>query len=345
MKKDFFRVLEEYDKAGELNTVTVLKGKAAGEKAILCDGKAVYFSDSKGFLKEHEKELLSLPGNGVCTLSELSVYTETVGGVKDLIICGCGHVSIPVIKIGKLTGFRVTAIDDRSEFTGNAGQAGADRVIAAPFEEALKQIEGSSSAYFVVVTRGHHWDEECLRLICQKPHAYIGMMGSKSRVAVVRENLVKEGIEKDIIDSVHSPIGLRIGSETPEEIAVSIIAEIIEVKNKHKEQVIAADILSEINNTQENAEDSGGKILATIVARSGSAPRAVGTKMLITPVKTVNTIGGGLLEARVTEKGREMLKGARNTPTLLHLELSADAASMEGEVCGGVIDVLFEEIE
>ncbi len=337
--------LEKTDPNKDSVSVTVTRGGAAGEKAIICNGRMIYLSQPDGFLKKHEAELSSLSESGIFTIDGQDIYTEFTGRRKQMVVCGCGHVSIPIIKLAKTLGFYVVAVDDRSEFVQNAVAAGADRGIPEPFDKALSNIESDRFTYFVIVTRGHHWDELCLNTICRMPHAYIGAMGSRRRVDVVRQNLIKAGIDETTIRSIHSPIGLNIGAETPEEIAVSIMAEIIEIKNRNSDTVFPEDILSEIIGGNHTPSYEGRMILSTIIRRSGSAPRKAGTKMLCTADKRcINTIGGGLMESRVIEKSREMLKEDSPEPVILHLALNADIASSEGEVCGGELDVFLEEV-
>ena len=333
--KDFFQTLKELDPVRDNLTVTVLEGKTAGEKCILSDGVIVWASDENGVLKANEKELSSFSGNGIRSLGGIRVYIESPGQIKKLVVLGCGHVSIPIIKLGKMTGFHVTAIDDREEFTLNAKEAGADRVLAAPFEEALQEIRSDRDTFVVTVTRGHRYDELCIKAISGMQYAYIGMMGSRRRVETVRENLKKMGVPDKITADLHAPIGLDIGSETPEEIAVSVLAEVIKVKNSVKDLHFPEDIM-------EAALSSKDKVLATIIRRSGSAPREEGTKMLVLKDSAVNTIGGGLLEARVIEEARDMISGSIERIRLISFELNASAESTEGEVCGGNLEVMLE---
>ncbi len=343
--REYFKALKEADPNTDLYSVTVTDGIYAGEKALISSTEIVYASEADGFIKKYEKDLSSFLKSGIKNIDGAGVYTEITGHIKQMVVCGCGHVSIPLIKLAKSVVFYIIAIDDRPEFVKNALEAGADEGMAKPFDEALNNIEGDIYTYYVVVTRGHHWDELCLRMICLKPHAYIGAMGSKKRVDIVRKNLKNAGIDKDIITNIHSPIGLKIGAETPEEIAVSIVAEIIEIKNRNKDIVFPPDILSEILGTGHTPPYEGRMILSTIIKRSGSAPREAGTKMLYTADnRTVNTIGGGLTEAKIIEKSRELIKEGSFKPIILHLALKADEASIEGEVCGGELDVLMEEV-
>ncbi len=333
--KDFFQMLKELDPSRNNMSLTVLEGRTAGEKCILSEGSIVWASDGEGVLKANEKKLSSFSGNGVRILNDIRVYVESLGQRKKLIILGCGHVSLPIIKLGKLTGFHVTAIDDREEFTLNAKEAGADRIITAPFEEALSDLYTDRDTFFVIVTRGHHYDEVCIKAISEMQYAYIGMMGSKRRAETVRENLKKMGVPDKIINDLYTPIGLDIGSETPEEIAVSVLAEIIKVKNSVKDLHFPEDIM-------EAALSSKDRVLATIIQRSGSAPRDTGSKMLILKDSAVNTIGGGLLEARVREEAGEMLSGGRERIRLISIALNGSAETTEGEVCGGNLEVMLE---
>lgn len=157
-------------------------------------------------------------------------------------------------------------------------------------------------------------------------------MGSRKRAKLIREKLSSEGISV----AIHAPIGIDIEAESPEEIAVSILAEIIREKNsKGKNSGYPAEILDAI------LEAKGKKVLMTIIAKNGSAPRCEGAKMLLLEDGShVGTIGGGMMEARVVRKAGEVLGSAR--PVIVHEELSDP--SEEGMVCGGSVDVMIEPI-
>ncbi len=335
---DYFSALEKIDINEEVISLTVISGEAAGEKAVVSSGKPIFFSDPEGFLKKHERQWSKLSGSGIISVDGEELYYERIGQRKKLVICGCGHVSIPIIRLGKMIGFYVTAIDDRPEFAKKAAEAGADEVFRESFPKALENIPGDPFTWFVIVTRGHLSDMECLSVISGKKHAYIGMVGSKRKVALVKEELMNEGVDQSVLENLHAPIGLKIGAETPEEIAVAVLAEMIELKNKNPDHPIPDDILAAIKETE------GSKVLATIVRREGSAPRGVGSKMLFTKERAVNTIGGGILEARVREKAMEILASGTQKPRLLQLKLNAAEASAEGSICGGIVDVFLETI-
>ncbi len=147
-----------------------------------------------------------------------------------LLIVGGGHIGKALAAIGSLCGFVVEVVDDRPEYA-NAGRfPEARRVTCGRFEEVLADYPIDDATYVVCVTRGHRHDEISLRQVIRKPAAYIGMIGSRRRVGAVLQHLLEEGAPAEAVARVHTPIGLDIGAETPEEIAVSIMAEIIQVR-------------------------------------------------------------------------------------------------------------------
>ena len=340
----FYDVISELNINLENRLFTVCEGRHAGEKMIVSAGEPVWMSDKGGFFSLHASEAMAA-GDGVLTeIDGERVFTELLGNEKKLVICGAGHVSMPVIRIAKMMGFRVTAIDDRIQFVQNAMDNGADEGICSGFEEALADIPGDPDTFFIIVTRGHLSDSECLLSIVKKPYAYIGMIGSHRKVGMVKQLLADRGIPQDVIESVHTPIGLAIGAETPEEIAVAIMAEIIEVKNKtRKSSGIPAEIMEALQ-----AGKRGDLVLATIVSKKGSAPRSAGSRMLVSENGSIiETIGGGLAEARVIEKAGEMLaanNGGLVEPVLMHVDMTGQEVLDEGMICGGAIEVLLEII-
>ena len=163
---------------------------------------------------------------------EIEVFIEAIQPPPTLLIVGAGHIAQPLSRIGKMLGFEVAVIDDRPSLVSKARFPEADRLIAGYYGEELARFPITSSTYIVLVTRGHRHDEESLRQVIHSPAAYIGMIGSRRRVGAVFQHLAEEGIPHELIDRVCSPIGLDIGAETPEEIAVSILAEVINVRRR-----------------------------------------------------------------------------------------------------------------
>ena len=147
-----------------------------------------------------------------------------------LVIVGAGHVGHALATIGEIVGFAVTVIDDREEFANRDRFPMAEHVICAEVEAALDGIDLDSNTYVVLVSRGHRVDEEALRHAVGRGAAYVGMIGSRRRTGTVLRHLLEEGFDRQALESVSTPIGLDIGAETPEEIAVSILAEMIMVQ-------------------------------------------------------------------------------------------------------------------
>jgi len=144
-----------------------------------------------------------------------------------LLIIGGGHIGKALAVIGNLCGFSVEVIDDRPEYANAERFPEADRITRGRFDEVLADYAIDAGSYVVCVTRGHKHDEMSLRAVAGSSAAYVGMIGSKRRVAAVLKHLVEEGADPEAIARVHTPIGLDIGAETPEEIAVAIMGEII----------------------------------------------------------------------------------------------------------------------
>lgn len=313
-------VLNEME--GDIWTKTFLDGEEAGKKTLYVN-------------KEEVDEIRDETNR--------RVYCERVCRTPKMIICGGGHVSVPIIQMGKMLGFTVTVLEDRPKFADHARRAGADTVVCDSFENGLAKIGGDMDSWFIIVTRGHRYDAQCLELILNKSYAYVGMMGSRRRVAIVKEQIARKGVCQRKLDDVHTPIGLKISAETPEEIAVSIMAEIIQVKNsrpkgsRYSEELLSA-ILKEENNS--------GKVLATIISRKGSAPRGTGTKMLVFENgSTVETIGGGCVENEIIQKALLMMRSGKPDFQICRVDMTMDAAEDEGMVCGGVVEVMLEKIK
>lgn len=321
-------------------TAALLDGETAGEKLLLADGELVW-SSGEGFLYSHLDSLKEASETGVQEIDGKQVYFDCVSSQKKLIVCGAGHVSMPIIALGKMLGFRVTVLEDRPSFADNARRAGADEVICENFVDGLSHAEGGTDSYFVVVTRGHRYDEICLGEILKKKYAYVGMMGSRARSAIVKRNLVELGFPKEQVEAVHTPIGLDISAESPEEIAVSIMGEIIAHKNSRKRSFGYPDeFLDEVLKLEKEGTDA---VLCTIVRRRGSAPREVGTKMIVrTDGQMIGTIGGGCMEAAVRTRALHMLRSGETQPQICNVNMTAADAEDEGMVCGGNIDVWLE---
>lgn len=323
--------------------MTVLDGDSLGEKALVSNHELVWESKEGGFFLNHKMQIEKIADSGQEEVDGHTVFCELLGREKKMVICGGGHVSIPIIQMGRMLGYKVTVLEDRPKFADHARHAQADHVICEPFDQGLGKVDGDEDTYFIIVTRGHRYDQVCLQSIVRKKHAYIGMIGSRKRVAKVKEAIIENGGDQEIVNQVYTPIGLDIGAETPEEIAVAILAEIIEVKNRKKRNCgYSREIVGAVLDEENRKEP---KVLATIVARKGSAPREVGTKMLVLPDgRTFGTIGGGCAEADILRMALSILRNREQGAKLCHVDMTGKDAEDEGMVCGGIIDVLLETV-
>lgn len=172
-----------------------------------------------------------------------------------------------------------------------------------------------------MLTRSHVFDLDCLTRILQKPAAYVGMMGSRGRAALVRRQLLENGLDSQRIDALCAPIGLAIGAQTAAEIALSILAQIVQVKNARPQTEGYPVALLDAMVQAEKAHTPA--VMATIIARHGSTPRDVGAKMLVLPDGSiVGSVGGGIMEHYTVQAAQKLL--AQAVPALQCLQLSAD---------------------
>jgi xanthine dehydrogenase accessory factor len=158
---------------------------------------------------------------------------DPIRKVKTVYIFGAGHVAVPTAHIASLTGFRTVVLDDRAEYASNERfpNAYAVRVLGS-FEKALEGLQIDSDSYIVIITRGHQFDREVLQQALKTKAGYIGMISSRRKRDTIYQALLEGGVTQSELDIVHSPIGIPIGGETPEEIAVSIVAELISQRSK-----------------------------------------------------------------------------------------------------------------
>ena len=161
---------------------------------------------------------------------EFEVMIEVTERPATLLIIGAGHVGQSIATIAAHAGFSVTVLDDREAFANEERFPMADRVVCGDLVEELRNIALDSATYVVLVSRGHKQDELGLREVVTSDAAYVGMIGSLRRVGTVLTHMAREGVVSEALERVHTPIGLDIGAETPEEIAVSIVAELIAVR-------------------------------------------------------------------------------------------------------------------
>lgn len=152
--------------------------------------------------------------------------------VVKLLILGAGHIALPLATMAKIVGYEVSVVDDRPSFANTSRFPTADAVICNDFERAIDGIIINPQTFVVIITRGHRYDKVCLRKVINQTASYIGMIGSRKRIKALIADLEEEGVSSELLQNLYSPIGLKIGAETPEELAVSILGELIKVQRE-----------------------------------------------------------------------------------------------------------------
>jgi xanthine dehydrogenase accessory factor len=234
-------LLQSIDEGRPVAMVTVVKAggnyaAALGRRALvwldrepsgslnLDDLEAQVLADATQALIQRRPQMLAYADE------QVELFVEVQRRPPTLIIVGAGHVAQPLATLGKLIDFEVVVIDDRPQYANTERFPQADRVIAAPFRPTLRDWPIDADTFIVLVTRGHSHDVECLLEVLDSPARYIGMIGSKRRVRAVFDLLEQEqGIPREKFDRVYAPVGIDIGAESPAEIGVCIIAEVVNV--------------------------------------------------------------------------------------------------------------------
>ena len=281
--------------------------------------------------------------------ADTTVLLEPFYPEERLIILGGGHIALPLTDFGARIGFSVTVVDDRPSFANRPRFPAASQVICSGFEETIQQLHITESDYVVIITRGHRHDQDCLsQLLRGTEPFYTGMIGSRRRVAAVKDELTGQGYDARRLQRVHSPIGLSIGAITPEEIAVSITAELIACKRLKSEASAGADRYTNRSDIDMEVlralsdETKEPKSIVTIISSKGSVPRGAGAKMLVYPYgKIVGSIGGGCSEGAVINDARRII--GTGGYLLKTVDMTGEAAEDEGMVCGGIMQVLIED--
>ena len=227
--------ISEQGGSGVLATIVEVEGidrVEPGAKCLVVDGKVkantvadarslqAIVRDSVAILNDEKSKLVAIeiPDGG-----KLQVFFEVMLEPPKLIVVGAGHIAVPLVQIAKVLDFHVTVIDDRLLYANRERFPAADEVLVGDMAQMLKEMTLTPSCYIVLITRGHKYDEPCLREILHSKAKYIGMIGSKRRIkACFQRFRDEEKIAEEVIERVYAPIGLDIATETPPEIALSI---------------------------------------------------------------------------------------------------------------------------
>jgi xanthine dehydrogenase accessory factor len=192
------------------------------------DCEELFISTETSITSQIEKSLRSRETVRM-TLGDGVLIIEPVAGIPPLIVFGGGHVAKYVSRAASMAGFSVTIVDDRELYASRERFPEAHRTIVADFRSVIPGHDITSSTYMLIVTRGHQHDEEILGQALMTPAKYIGMIGSKRKVMTF-EHLLEKGHTSGALDRVFAPVGLDIGALTAEEIAISVVAELVSVR-------------------------------------------------------------------------------------------------------------------
>ncbi len=347
-EKNVYRDLADSLEAGEKAVLVTKLGPGGSEKRLFAEAELLGGGNLTSGMLAKAQEALGT-GNLQFTkeTEEEFVFFEPCFPEPRLIVFGGGHISKPLVEFGAKVGFKTTVIDDRPSFA-NAGRFPlAERVICESFERCFKLFDINASSFIVIVTRGHKHDMLCLKEVLRHNAAYVGMIGSKRRIKIVREQLLEEGYTEEQLQRLNAPIGVEIDAVTPEEIAVSIIVQVISFRRKKTikgglsyGRVNWPELDREV--IDELAKVKGEpKAIATILSTKGSAPRKAGAKMLVfSDGRTLGSIGGGCSEGEVILAARDVLRDGKYR--FQTVDMTGYVAEDEGMVCGGIMEVVIE---
>jgi len=242
-------LIESFDKKGLTLFDELADVIEKGDKGVLASIISTEKPPEKIFLKNTEQiktitdielpaetiesinKIVSKEQSARKTLSDgVDIFIETIPEQPMVIIFGAGHISYYISRYAKSLNFRVTVCDDRAEFANIERFPQADNIVVEDFESVFDKIDVNENSYIVIVTRGHKIDETVLEKAVKTNAKYIGMIGSKRKILTIFKHLTERGISEQTLKKVHSPIGISIGAVTPEEIALSIVAELVKIR-------------------------------------------------------------------------------------------------------------------
>ena len=257
MSDDIYQVIVDFRKKGvkaALATIVDKSGSAPlppGFKCLVLEtGKVIgtigggiieskVVTIAKDVIRDKQPRLLSYDLSGMNVKGatplcggSIKVFVEPISNTDSVIVFGAGHIGKILAKILNLVDFRVIVIDDRKDYANQKNFPTADRIIVSESKKAFGKIVVDDSTFIIITTRGHTIDREIIEWALSTSAKYIGMIGSTRKFDLFSEDLLKKGITKKQLAKVHTPIGLEIHAKTPAEIAVSIVAEMVKIRNK-----------------------------------------------------------------------------------------------------------------
>lgn len=224
-------IAQARQRGAELVTITVLAGEAAGTRYVSRAAQSIEGSVDMD-LDARAQVLADAVWQSRGTVCEDGLFAELHLVAEPLVIFGAGHIAVPLANLALALGFDVTVLDDRQDFAQPARFVEGVSVLQLDLAQPIREVSISARSFVVMLTRAHKHDFDCLRVVLQQPvlPRYIGMIGSKRRVRAAFKALLQGGVSRELLAHVHAPVGIDIGAETPAEIAVSIAAELIQVR-------------------------------------------------------------------------------------------------------------------
>lgn len=265
-------------------------------------------------------------GHVLATLGEpKDDLAEVVSRLPHLFIYGGGHVALQLYRLARQGGMEVDVFDERPEW-GSKERYPEATVHQGPLQDMLAPLS-APSAYAVIMT--HRYDQECLAYALRQPFSYIGMIGSRTKTNIAFRTMKEEGFTDKDLEKVHAPIGLKTGGDTPFEVAVSIMAQIIQTYTGGEKHHMVCD-----ERILRLAGESKDGILVRVLENKGSSPATPGAMMLVEKDRFYGTIGGGMIEKTAIDHAREITES----------EVAEYDMSQRGDldmVCGGKASLLY----
>lgn len=225
---EFWRQVITEDRSAVI--ATVIKGEGLGRKVMIRDDGQISGGED-GALAEAARTALAEGQSKRRTIAEREIFVEVIQPAPQLIIVGGVHIAIALTAIAKSLGYRTVVVDPRRAFGSEARFPHADQLISAWPDEALAQVKLTSGTAVAMLTHDPKLDDPALKIVLPSPAFYVGALGSQKTQASRRERLLAEGLTEAQIRRIRGPIGIEIGGRTPEEIALSVMAEIVAVRN------------------------------------------------------------------------------------------------------------------
>ena len=246
-------VLQRVDDGMEAAIVTIIKSSGSTPRLIgtsmgVLDDESILGTIGGGALEKRVIELaieaikegtsiahhLPLDSEGIEMIcgGNVDIFIHVYKQKPQLLIAGAGHVGYELYRAASLLDFDIIVFDDRKEFLNYERFPLVKKIVLGPMHEELKNYEIDKNSYIVIVTRGHSLDQECLEAVMHADVKYIGAMGSKRKIRIMMDNLKELGYSNEELSKIYAPIGLDIATNKPSEIAISILGEILQIKNE-----------------------------------------------------------------------------------------------------------------